>query len=89
GQFLLGWLGGTARPRLRPRTFSDYSYIVKEHLVPAFGAVPLLKLGPEHIRGLFADKTAEGLSARRVRVIRAVLHTALARRQLNLPPSDI
>jgi integrase len=65
------------RTRLRPRTFADYKRIVNKHLIPAFGKVPLVKLGPEHVRELLRAKTDEGLSARRVRVIRAVLHTAL------------
>jgi integrase len=76
-EFLLSWLDGTARPRLRPRTFSDYKLIVEKHLVPAFGNVPLQKLGPEHVRNMFAAKTADGLSPRRIGIIRAVLHTAL------------
>jgi integrase len=75
--FLTEWLEGTARPRLKGRTFLDYKRIVEKHLNPAFGKVALTKLGPEHVRSLLAKKTTEGLSPRRVRVIRAVLHTAL------------
>lgn len=78
GEFLSAWLTGTAKPRLRERTFSDYKKIIDKHLVPAIGKVPLLKLGPEHVQQLLRQKTEEGLSPRRVRVIRAVLHTALA-----------
>jgi len=76
--FLSAWLVGTAKPRLRPRTYSDYKHIVEKHLIPSFGSLTLHKLGPEHVQALFRAKTQEGLSARRVTVIRAVLHTALA-----------
>src|SRR5262245_60430929 len=48
GTFLTGWLKGTAKPRLRPRTFSDYKSIVEKHLIPALGKVSLQRLGPEH-----------------------------------------
>lgn len=69
---------GTARPRLRARTYADYKVIVDKHLVPALGNLRLQKLGPENVQELFRVKTEEGLSARRIAVIRAVLHTALA-----------
>jgi integrase len=77
GKFLDDWLEGTAKARLRPRTYADYKKIVKKHLVPALGHLTLQKLGPEHVQQLFAAKSAEGLSPRRVALIRAVLHTAL------------
>jgi integrase len=77
GDFLGAWLTGTAKPRLRPRTYSDYRLIVNKHLIPTFGKVLLVKLGPEHVRDLFLRKTLAGLSARRIRAMRAVLRTAL------------
>jgi integrase len=77
GEFLSRWLVGTAKPRLRPRTFADYEKIVEKHLIPSLGKVRLLKLGPEHVQELLRTKSEDGLSPRRVRVIRAVLHTAI------------
>jgi integrase len=77
GDFLSAWLVGTAKPRLRARTFKDYEKIVNKHLIPALGKVPLTRLGPEHVMELLRSKSEEGLSPRRVRVIRAVLHTAI------------
>jgi len=53
-QFLARWLEGTARPRLRPRTFADYKEIVEGHLIPSIGKVPLQKLAPEHLRNLLS-----------------------------------
>jgi integrase len=50
---------------------------VNKHLIPALGKVPLLKLRPEHVRELLRTKSEEGLSPRRVRTIRAVLHTVI------------
>jgi integrase len=77
GEFLTQWLEGTAKPRLRPRTFADYKKVVNKHLIPAFDKVQLTRLGPEHVRELLRLKGEEGFSARRIRVIRAVLHTAI------------
>jgi len=77
GEFLESWLVGTTKPRLRHRTFADYRKIVTKHLIPSLGKVPLLKLGPEHVQGLLRKNSDGSLSPRRVRVIRAVLHTAI------------
>jgi integrase len=65
GDFLTEWLEGTAKPRLRRRTFDDYKKVVNKHLIPSFGNVQLTKLGPEQVRHLFRTKAEEGLSARR------------------------
>ena len=32
-EFLSDWRQGTAKPRLRPRTFADYKKIVEKHLL--------------------------------------------------------
>jgi len=77
GQFLAAWLEGTARPRLRARTFSDYKRIVDNHLTPAIGRHTLLTLGLSTSETWLRAKSDAGMSPRRVRVIRAVLHTAL------------
>jgi hypothetical protein len=77
GKFLVTWLEGTAKPRLRTRTYADYKKIVEKHLVPSLGKLTLQKLGPEHVQQLFAAKTAERLSPSAWALIRAVLHTAL------------
>jgi integrase len=76
--FLQKWLEGTAKPRLRARTDADYTVVVTKHLIPVIGNILLQKLGPEHVRDLLQQKGEAGLAPRRVRIIRAVLHTALA-----------
>jgi integrase len=75
--FLSGWLENTARPRLRPRTFTGYTQHIASHIVPAVGHLKLAELSPAHVQGLMKAKSTEGLSPRTVRYMRAVLRTAL------------
>lgn len=75
--FLRRWLRDTAKPRVRARTFADYKYIVEEHLIPSLGHLRLHELNPQDVQQLITEKIQEGLSPRRVALIRAVLRTAL------------
>jgi integrase len=75
--FLQAWLQDAARPAVRARTFRGYETIVRFHLVPAIGAVPLSKLGAAHVQELLNSKIAGGLSPQSVRNIHAVLRRAL------------
>jgi integrase len=47
------------------------------HLIPTLGRVRLTDLQPQHLRALYADRLAKGLSATTVGHIHAVLHSAL------------
>jgi integrase len=63
-------------------TWRGYEHLVRLHIQPAIGHVPLAKLGPQHIQALLHQKAAEGrLAARTVHymhsVIRAALNTAV------------
>jgi integrase len=62
---------------VRPATFASYEGIVRIHLIPLLGRVPLTKLTPQHVQDLINRKLGEGLSPRRVEYIRAVLRHAL------------
>lgn len=76
-RFLIRWLKVSAQPRLRPRTFEGYEQIVERHLIPTLGKLSLQNLTPQHVQQLLTEKSAAGLSPRRVGYIRAVLRTAL------------
>lgn len=75
--FLTEWLAETVRNRVRPSTFVSYEGIVRLHLLPDLGRVRLARLTPAQVQGLLNRKLADGLSARRVEYIRAVLRRAL------------
>ncbi|HVD00377.1 MAG TPA: site-specific integrase [Candidatus Dormibacteraeota bacterium] len=77
GQFLTAWLEDSAKPRLRPSTFRSYSDLVRLHVLPTIGHHRLDRLTPQQVQTMLNAKLAEGLSARRVEYLRAVLRTAL------------
>ncbi|MEW5934348.1 MAG: tyrosine-type recombinase/integrase [Bacillota bacterium] len=76
-EYLERWLSDYATPSVRPLTLCQYQRIVRKHIVPALGRIPIARLSPSHVQKLYADKLREGLSPRTVRYIHAVLHAAL------------
>ena len=77
GSFLQSWLVESAKPTVRPRTYQSYTELVRVHLVPGLGRIPLAKLTPQDVQKLLNRKLADGLSPRRVQYIHAVLRRAL------------
>jgi len=84
GEFLDSWLTGYAWPNVAPRTAEGYEHIIRQHLVPGLGAIPLVQLTGQHLQAYYADKLAHGrldgkggLNARTVRHHHVTLHTAL------------
>jgi len=78
GQFLARWLEDSVRPTVRPKTYTSYSQLVRVHIEPALGAVPLAKLDPLRVQRFLNDKLQEGrISARTVQYLHAVLRAAL------------
>jgi integrase len=75
-QFLTSWLG-IVQSTIGLGTWKTYEEIVRLHLVPTLGAVPLGKLTPQHVQTLYAQKLDAGLSTTTVHHIHAVLHRAL------------
>jgi integrase len=76
-QFLRDWLEHSVKPSTRPRTHASYAQLVRLHIEPELGRVPLAKLSPQQVQQLMNRKLASGLSPRTVRYIRAVLRRAL------------
>ncbi|MGH2407135.1 MAG: tyrosine-type recombinase/integrase [Candidatus Limnocylindrales bacterium] len=77
GPFLRRWLDETAKPTLRASTYDSYDDIVRLHLIPGLGRIPLARLSPADVQGLLNAKLASGLSPRRVQYLHAVLRRAL------------
>ncbi len=71
----------TQRPKLRPRTVDLYRWLLRKHIAPYLGGVPLGKLSTAMIREWRASLLAEGVSvsvaAKAYRLLRAVLMTAV------------
>jgi integrase len=60
GQFLTALLNDQAAVRVRAKTLKGYESVVRTRLIPHLGGVPLAKLSPAHIGGLFAAMRDNG-----------------------------
>jgi integrase len=74
--YITRWLASTEK-RVRPRTIERYSELMRLHVVPVIGAIPLLKLKPLHVEKIYERAFDRGLSAQSVLHIHRVLFTAL------------
>ncbi len=77
GAFLDQWLGASAPASLRPRTLSGYRSIVRRHLAPSIGRIPLAKLNGAHVQEVVNQLVKAGASPQTVRNVHAVLRRAL------------
>ncbi|MGB9866751.1 MAG: tyrosine-type recombinase/integrase [Bacillota bacterium] len=76
-EWLNTWLHEYKRLELRPTTWESYEVIIRNHLVPAVGALLLQDLRPEHLQKLYNEKADAGLSAQTIHHIHKVIHGAL------------
>jgi integrase len=75
--FLRIWLEQAAKPKLRSKTYTSYSQLIENHLIPALGLTHLPKLTAQMVGQILNSKRADGLSGRTVQYIHAVLRRAL------------
>jgi integrase len=83
-EYLEKWLKDYAWANLAPRTAEGYEHIIRRHIIPSIGKIPLSSLKPEHLQSYYAKKLKEGrcdgkggLSAKTVRHHHITLHDAL------------
>jgi len=73
------WKGTTAH--LKPKTRAGYESLLRTHLLPAFGRVPLGRIQPVHVREWVAGLAEAGLSPSRIRqayqLLSAILKAAV------------
>ena len=62
---------------LEKKTLRSYEQILRLHLIPTFGSIPIRKLHRNAIKILLSDKLRGGLSSNTVRLIYATLRTIL------------
>lgn len=90
--YLQQWLRAYALPNTAPKTSHRYEQLIRVHLVPALGTLPLSKLRPLHIQDAYQRILDKGLSARTVlqghRVLREALQHALKWQLLARNPAD-
>ncbi len=75
-QFFTQWLEEVHKPNVRISTYKRYQNMLRLHFLPVFGHYQLVKLSPQRIQALYAQKLKEGLSAKTIGVLHAILHKA-------------
>src|SRR5215467_9604351 len=55
-QFLEDWLDEVVRRSVRPKTFVSYRSIVRIHLIPALGAIPIADLRPRDVQAFLTTR---------------------------------
>ncbi len=65
GEYLESWLQDYVATNTSPRTQHRYSQIVRVHLIPEFGAFPLVALQPHHIQTYYAKALKSGHQTRK------------------------
>jgi len=76
--YLTHWLEDVARPRVRVTTYRSYEQIIRNHLIPGLGKIPLAKLTPQQVQALLHQKHEDGICAEHLRrVLRAALSQAV------------
>ena len=77
GEFLQLWLQTYAAPNTAPKTYERYEQLMRVHVVPLLGNIPLSKLRPLHIQGVYQRVREMGRSARTALHCHRVLKQAL------------
>ena len=76
--FLTQWLEEVVKPSVRPTTHRSYEQMVRNHIIPALGKVPLTDLTPPRLQAFLNAKLAAGtLSPRSVQYLHALLRQSL------------
>ena len=76
GDYAQRWLKSKEK-NVRPKTMQRYSDLMRLHVIPVIGSIPLLKLKPLHLEKVYEEASSRGLSAQSVLHIHRVLFTAL------------
>jgi hypothetical protein len=74
--YLNQWLEAAAKPRLRPKSFSDYESLLRIHVRPILGTKSLMSIQPLDIQGVYHGMIERQLSPRTVHYTHAVLQSA-------------
>lgn len=79
GQWVEEWIDTYAANSVKDYTISSYKQILKNHIKPHLGAIPLQGLRGNHVQKFYNDLTKQGLSGKTVKNISAVLHKSLGK----------
>ncbi len=77
GEWLGQWLEGPAKLRLGEDMQRRYAQIIRDHINPTIGRIPLSRLAPEQVEALYAHLAGKGPSPRSVVFVHRVLGRAM------------
>jgi integrase len=77
GEHLDHWLNDVAKPNTRASTWERYEQVVRLHLKPRVGGIPLRKLTVATVTKVWAEMGRENISAGNIKKCSEVLATAL------------
>lgn len=75
--YLSRWLADVVKPSKAPKTYQGYELVVRRHIVPTLGRKRLRSLAVADVRNLMVQLEADGMAARGVQQVHAVLRNAL------------
>lgn len=75
--YLRHWLDSYCASHLAPNTISGYRVNIEKHIIPYIGPIPLNRLQPKDIQGLYTRLLQGRLSGTSVRYVHNNLHKAL------------
>jgi site-specific recombinase XerC len=78
GEYLDQWLEHVAKPTIRAKSHRSYAQLIRLHLKPGLGSHRVQKLTPQQVQAFLFERHANGLSARTVQYLKAVLRRALS-----------
>jgi integrase len=76
-EFLDHWQRTADKPKVREKTYSDYTAMLRRYIRPAIGATMLASHSPLEIQAAYQGMIDRQLSARTVRYAHAVLRAAI------------
>ena len=77
-QLLEHWLEHVQKHAVRVNHYINTRTIIYKHILPVLGHLQLRQLNEQHVQALYAQKLAEGKSAKTIHHMHGVLHKALA-----------
>jgi len=77
-QLLEHWLEHVQKHAVRVNHYINTRTIIRKHILPVLGHIQLRQLNEQHVQALYAQKLAEGKSAKTIHHIHGVLHKALS-----------
>ncbi len=78
GDYLTEWLE-TSKVYLRDMTAVHYQQVIRSHILPQIGQIPLAELNLARVEKYYSELVQSGVGIRTVRIVHAILHRSLGK----------